>query len=269
MSEDIDCRDRQPTRQERARLARPGSFAAHAQTADSEAQGDPTDPLAFIHRAVELTRMTWGDLRDAWRSRGVAGLVEEFRESVQFPLVRHGELRIIAHDLEQVAHPPPPDGVAVRALTSARELDAVTRIVNRRSGDRLRRAMAAGRICLAAWRAEQPLGYTCLSSQISLRIEQFPIPLPEDVIYGWNLYVVPEERRFGIGSALTGARLRHSRALGYKVGWRAIDVQNRGSVGTVRNTAGDGTRVVGHLRYVKVLGWTWSRLMLETPGSSE
>jgi GNAT superfamily N-acetyltransferase len=212
--------------------------------------------------------MTWVDLRDAWRSEGVDGLVEEFRESVQFRLFRHGELRIIAHDLDQVAHPPSPDGVAVRVLNSDRELDAVTGIVNRRSGDRLRRAMAAGRICLAAWRAERPVGYTCLSSRISLRIEQFPIPLPEDVIYGWNLYVVPDERRSGIGSALTGARLRHSRALGYRIGWRAIDARNRGSVGTVRNTAGEGTWVVGHLRYVKVLGWTWSRLIPETPSSS-
>jgi GNAT superfamily N-acetyltransferase len=111
------------------------------------------------------------------------------------------------------------------------------------------------------------VGYTWLSPRIDPEIEQFPIPLPHEALYGWNLYVLPEERRSGIGSALTSARLQHSQALGYRLGWRAIDAGNRGSVGTVRNTGGEGTRIVGRLRYVRVLGWARGRMVPEGQGS--
>jgi GNAT superfamily N-acetyltransferase len=92
-------------------------------------------------------------------------------------------------------------------------------------------------------------------------LETFPLPLPDDALYGWDLYVDPAERGSGVGSALVSRRLGHSKALGCRVGWRAIDTRNQGSVGTVRNTAGDGTRIVGRFRYVRIFGWMHGRMV--------
>jgi GNAT superfamily N-acetyltransferase len=156
--------------------------------------------------------------------------------------------------------------VEIRRCDAPEERAALAALVNHREGEGLRRAAAAGRICLGAWRGGTPVGYTWLSTHVSPDVEGFPIPLPEDAIYAWNLYVAPEERRSGIGSALASARLRVSRELGYRTGWRAIDTGNLGSVGTVRNTAGDGTRIVGRLRYVRILGWTCGDMAWEREG---
>lgn len=207
---------------------------------------------------------TVADLRDAWREGGASQLAVEFREAVQFRLFRHGELLIIEYDLAHIAPGELPDGVEVRICESPAEQGPLAAITNRRTRERFRRATKGGRECLVAWRGDRPVGYTWLSDRIAHDIEQFPIPLPEDALYGWDLYVHPSERRSGIGSALTRARLLRSRELGYRVGWRAIDTGNLAAVGTVRRTAGDGTRVVGRLRYVRVLGRSWGRLIRET-----
>ena len=205
--------------------------------------------------------MTVADLDDASRARGWAGALGELRAAVQFRIFRHGEVLVIEQDLERVGSPEPPEGVEIRICNSEVDWAALTSIANRRTRDRFRRASARGRICLAAWRGERPVGYTWLSARMDPDLETFPLPLPDDGLYGWDLYVDPAERRFGIGSALTSARLSHAKALGHRVGWRAIDIDNRGSVGTVRNTAGDGVRIVGRFRYVKIFGWIRGRML--------
>ena len=56
----------------------------------------------------------------------------------------------------------------------------------------------------------------------------------------------------GVGSALASARIRKARELGFSEGWRMISPSNGASLRTLART-GSGTRVIGELRYVKVL----------------
>ena len=78
-----------------------------------------------------------------------------------------------------------------------------------------------------------------------------PIPLPEEAVYLWDLYVLPAERGRGIGSALAAERLAIAHELGYREGWRMIAPRNLASLRTLR--AGGSTRIVGEIRFVQVL----------------
>jgi GNAT superfamily N-acetyltransferase len=222
--------------------------------------GRVTNATAMVRRAIDVVRMTLADLADALRTRGWPGAREELRAAVQFPIFRHGEVLVIEQDLDRVADSPLPEGVTIRLSDSEADWAALATVANRRTRDRFRRASARGRICLIAWRGERPIGYTWLSSRLDPDLETFPLPLPDDALYGWDLYVDPAERRSGVGSALVSARLRHAKALSRRIAWRVIDARNQGSVGTIRNTAGDGARVVGRFRYVRIFGWTRGRV---------
>jgi GNAT superfamily N-acetyltransferase len=202
--------------------------------------------------------MTVADVGDAWRAGGWTGARKELVDAVQLRIFRHGEVAVIEHDLQSVDHPQFPEGVEIRVCDSESDWAALSSIANRRTRDRFRRASGRGRICLVAWRGARPVGYTWLSARMDPDLETFPLPLPQDGLYGWDLYVDPSERRAGVGTALTSARILHAKVLRHRVCWRAIDINNLGSMGTVRKTGG---RLVGRYRYVKIFGWIHGRML--------
>jgi len=92
--------------------------------------------------------------------------------------------------------------------TRARSLPAIARRRPPLSGSLAR--LRADRLW-PGWRSE--LGPTSRSARSSCR--------PTRHISG-NLYVLPRERRNGIGSALASARIRTARERGFREGWRMI-----------------------------------------------
>jgi GNAT superfamily N-acetyltransferase len=97
-------------------------------------------------------------------------------------------------------------------------------------------------------------------------VSQCPLGLPPHAAYLWDLYVVPAERRSGVGSALAGERLRTARALGCSEGWRTIAPDNVASLTTLRRSAAV-TRVVGELRYLKLGSRLFTRFIPCPPTS--
>lgn len=196
----------------------------------------------------------WRDLRRAWASGGARGLLTECRESLIFPVFRHGRLLVIETRLDEVPPLASPEGVHIEEYRS-NDWSPFSRIVPERVVRRLRRAAGAGRTCIAAWRGDHVIGYTWVSQSIAHRIETYPIPLPTGAAYGWNLFVTPSERTAGVGSALLEARHRLARDRGYRVIWRGIDATNRATRRTVQKTWTPGSRMVGELLFVHVLGF--------------
>jgi len=201
------------------------------------------------------------DSAAAWAGHGFGGLVQEWREWIVFPVFRHGNLIVIEQDLE--GHRPErlPQGVTIDRKSDADDWTGFASIANRRMIARMRRAMIRGRNCIVARRGGRIIGYTWISDRVDTDLELFPIPLPKDAAYGWNLYVTPTERNTGVGSALVRARLNFARMHGFRSMWRAIDARNAPTVRTVEKTWGHGSRIVGELKYVRMFGWARGRLL--------
>jgi GNAT superfamily N-acetyltransferase len=176
---------------------------------------------------------------------------------------QHGRVRVVEQRLDLVADVPPPSGLTI-APYAGPDWAPLARFSPPYSAARFRRAVARGRTCLVAWRDGRAVGYTWISDRLETDLEVFPLVLPADAAYGWNLRVDPAERSGGIGSALVSARLVWARARGYRRMYRVVAPDNAASLRTVAKTAGTGTRVLGTLHYVRLLRWRWGRL-LEAP----
>ena len=105
------------------------------------------------------------------------------------------------------------------------------------------------------------IGYVWLSDRIDPDLEMHPLPLTPGAVYGWDVYVVPDERGKKIGPALVSARLQYARERGYRTSWRVIALDNRASFRAVRKTAPGELRTRGELWYVRILGrvFAWQR----------
>lgn len=169
-------------------------------------------------------------------------------------LLSRGVVLVVAQDLSDYVAFPPPAGVVIEPFAGCDwgALAPITTAAERRA---FRRRAAAERCCLVAWDGARPIGYTWTSPAMEAAIEGFELPLPPGACYGWNLFVAPEARSRGIGSALVGARLRWAETHGYRESWRVVAPHNLASVRTIERAAGGGCRVIGLLRYVRVGRW--------------
>jgi GNAT superfamily N-acetyltransferase len=207
-----------------------------------------------------------GDLRSlphdaalAYRRGGRGDLWATLAHPSVYCVCRHGHLFIIAQALDSFRQVPPPPGVRITEASTS-DWPALDAIVTRRELNGFVRRLAAGGVGLIAWRDGSPVGYTWITERLIPGVTPRLFTLPAHAAYLFDLYVVPSERREGIGSALTSARLELARGRGFEEGWRMISPSNGASLRTVEKTAGRGTRVVGELRYVKVLSkvYSWS-----------
>jgi GNAT superfamily N-acetyltransferase len=173
-----------------------------------------------------------------------------------YRVCRHGHLLIIAQALDSFREVPPPPGVEITEATSS-DWPALATIATWRELQGFARRLAEGMVGLVAWRGDRPLGYTWLTERVLPFVTPCPIVVPSHAAYLFDLYVVPQERSGGIGSALVSARLALARARGFTEGWRMVAPTNGASLRTMEKTAGSGTRIVAELRYVKILAKTF------------
>lgn len=192
------------------------------------------------------------DARLAWRLDGWAGVWSEIRERTVYRLYRSGHFMVVQQDLSSFRTAPPPSGVRFAVMTQE-EWPRLGEIVGSRKLTRYRANASRGRICITAWRGDRPIGYTWISDRMEADVEVYPLPLPEDAAYLWDLYVIPNERGNGVGSALVSARLQYALDQGFRTGWRMISPRNTASLRTLARTSGEGTRILGEVHYHKWL----------------
>lgn len=184
-----------------------------------------------------------GGRRDLWRTVAQRSF---------YQVCRHGRLVIIAQPLSSFRRVAPPPGVHITRLTPE-DFPALSQINTRLELNGFARRLAAGMPGLIAWRGMLPIGYTWVTERLFPFVAACPIPLPSNAAYLFDLYVLPNERSTGVGSALVSARLELARELGFEEGWRMISPSNAASLRTMEKTAGSGTRLVGELRFIKLL----------------
>lgn len=207
-----------------------------------------------------------GDLRTlphdaalAYRRGGRGDLWTTLAHQSLYCVCRHGHLRIIAQTLDSFREVPPPPGVHITELAPD-NWPALDGMVTRRELNGFARRLAAGMVGLVAWRDSRPIGYTWFSERLLPTLTPCLFALPANAAYLFDLYVVPNERSGGVGSALASSRMALARVRGFEEGWRMISPANAASLRTVEKTGGRGIRVVKELRYVKVLSkvYSWS-----------
>ena len=210
-----------------------------------------------IKKYTEDLRTFPGDAALAYRNEGTRGLWEAIASRTVHRVIRTGHLIVFAQPVGDAPTMAPPAGVTIAPVTEA-DWPALTTLISARELARSRALVAAGRHCLVAWRGSRPIGYAWVAESLGPDVTRCPFPLPPEAAYLWALYVLPAERCNGIGSALASARIQTARERGFREGWRTIAPSNRASLRTLQKSGGE-TRVVGTLRFVKVLARVFVR----------
>jgi len=204
-------------------------------------------PLAkYVADVVTLP----GDAALAYRNEGLRGVWDAVSTRTIHRIVRVSRLTIFAQPLDVIPEVKLPAGVTIELLRPE-QIPALASIAGERDRERFRNLLEIGCIGLVAWRGSRPIGYAWVAPAVRPEVSQCPLVLPANAAYLWDLYVLPAERRSGVGSALASGRLRAAKALGFAEGWRMITPDNAPSLSTLRRT-GASTRVVGELRYLKL-----------------
>ena len=204
-----------------------------------------------LRKYVTDLRTLPGDLALAHRHNGWRGAWNALATRTVHRVFRTDRVVIFAQPLDGSPDVAPPPGVCIAPLSEA-NWPALSRLVAQRDLARFRRLVASGRHGVVAWRGSQPIGYGWVAERIGPDVTACDLALPAHAAYLWDLYVIPSERSNGVGSALASARMRKARELGFSEGWRMISPSNVASLRTLARS-GNGTRVIGELRYVKVL----------------
>ena len=213
-------------------------------------------PLRVL-KYVEDCRTFPGDARLAFRLEGLRGVWDALAARTIDRVLRHGHVVVFAQALGSAPVIPPPAGVVIRPLTDE-DWPALSRMVTQRSLGLFRALLQKGHHGLVAWRGAEPIGYGWVAEKVGPEVTACPLSLPGDAAYLWDLYVVPSERSNGIGSALASARIRIARERGFREGWRMISPSNAASLRTLAKS-GSNTRVVGEMRYIKLLDRIYAR----------
>jgi ribosomal protein S18 acetylase RimI-like enzyme len=202
-----------------------------------------------------------GDALLAHRRDGMNGAWQAVAGRSLHRLVQCGRLLIFSQSLNQRVDVEVPAGVRITRAVAA-DWPALGRLVGQREVERFGLLLARGRSCLIAWRDGKPVGYAWVAGQMGPDVSLWPLPVdvPAGTAYFWNLYVVPRERSSGLGSALAAERLRLAQEAGYREGWRMVAPSNGPSLRTVQKTA-TGTRLVGEIRFLQLLGCTYARFI--------
>jgi GNAT superfamily N-acetyltransferase len=211
----------------------------------------------LLSKYAEDCRTFPADVSLACRLGGMRGIWDALAPRTIDRLVGIGHMVIFAQPLEAASEITAPEGVTIRPIEEA-DWPALSGMVMQRTLARFRALAAAGRHGLVAWRGPKPIGYGWVAERTGPDVTACPLALPPYAAYLWDLYVVPEERSNGIGSALASARIRKARELGFREGWSMISPSNAPSLRTLAKS-GNGTRIVGEFRYVKLLSRVHSR----------
>jgi GNAT superfamily N-acetyltransferase len=200
--------------------------------------------------------------RDDWRTfpadaalgfqkEGWYGVWQAFAPRSVYRVIRYGRLVVFAQPVDQV-EPAMPPGVTIGPLQE-QDWPALRTLMGERELNRCRILVAAGHAGLIAWRDARPIGYAWVAARLGPEVTACIFPLPPYAAYLWDLYVIPAERGTGVGTALAAARLRTARDWGFREGWRTIAPSNGASLATLWKSGGSSARVVGEIRYLKLL----------------
>jgi GNAT superfamily N-acetyltransferase len=205
------------------------------------------------------------DAAQAYRRGGVQELWQTIAERSIYRLIRWDRVLVIVQRLDEIQEIQPPEGITIRQATEA-DLPVLVEAMSRRELERFSEYVGRGRLCFVAWQDEHPVGYAWNADRVTsdMTATACPLALPPTASYLWNLYVVPSQRGRGVGSALASARLRLARDRGLREGWTMIAASNHASLRSVAKTAGPNTRVIGELRYLKLLSRTYGRFRPST-----
>ena len=216
-------------------------------------------------RYLDDCRTFPGDAALAYRLNGMPGVWDALAPRTIYRLVRTGHVVIFAQPLDAAPDISPPPGVVIRRLAS-QDWPALSSLVMQRDLAKFRALDAAGCHGMVAWRGTQPIGYGWVAERMSPEVSACPLTLPSYAAYLWELYVTPAERCSGVGSALASARIRTARERGFREGWRMISPTNAASLRTLEKSAA-GTRVIGQLRFIKILSRVHARFTADASDS--
>ncbi len=205
-----------------------------------------------------------GDAQLAYRQQGARGVWKAIAARSLHRVFRAGRLTLFAQSLEPEPEAALPAGITITCATN-QDWAALRTLVGERELSGFRHLLARGRHCLIAWREQRPVGYAWVADQPGPDVTIWPLPFefPESAAYLCKLYVVPAERRSGIGSALAQARIRVARERGFHEGWRMVAPSNRASLRTFGKGA-SRARVVGEIRFVQLFGRTFAHFQPAT-----
>jgi GNAT superfamily N-acetyltransferase len=218
--------------------------------------GSPLIARQLAKYAADLVTLP-GDLALGYRNEGFRGAWDAVAPRTLHRVFRTSRLTVFAQPLEQIPATELPPGIRITRLR-AEDIPALAPIAGQRDRERFRRLLDIGCIGIAAWRGQRPVGHAWVATEMRPEVSRCRLELPSHAAYLWDLYVVPAERRNGVGSALAVERLRVARALGRTEGWRMIEPHNVASLHTLRRSAGS-TRTVGEIRYLKLGSRMFSR----------
>lgn len=212
-----------------------------------------------LAKYLEDFRTFPADAALGYRNGGIDGVWNSVATRTLHRCFQAGRAVVFDHPIDQEPEVSPPTGIVIEPLTQTGCARLAT-LIGRLERARFSAMLAKGRHCLVAWRDSQPVGYGWVAERMGPDSMIWPAPfeLPEYAAYLCNLYVLPTERRNGVGSALARARLRKAWELGYRAGWRVIAISNAASLRTISKSGGTA-RVVGQVRYVKLFGKTYAR----------
>ena len=175
---------------------------------------------ALAKYAADLATLP-ADAAVGYRMEGMRGVWDAVACRTVHRVVRASRLTVFAQVLDHLPEVVPPAGVTVSRLGSD-QVEALAPIAGERDRERFRGLLAVGCVGLVAWRAGRPVGYAWIARAMRPEVSLYPLALPAQASYLWDLYVIPAERRGGLGSALAGERLRTARELGFAEGWRMV-----------------------------------------------
>jgi ribosomal protein S18 acetylase RimI-like enzyme len=209
-----------------------------------------------------------GDAQLAHRQQGARGVWKAVAARSLHRVFRAGRLTVFAQLLGSEPEAALPAGMTITSATD-QDWAALRPLVGERELSGFRDLFARGRHCLIAWRGRQPVGYAWVADRPGPDVTIWPLPFefPERAAYLCKLYVLPAERRSGIGSALAQARLRLARERGFLEGWRMVAPSNVASLRTVRKSA-TSTHVVGEVRFVQLFSRTYSQFLPAVPSKT-
>jgi GNAT superfamily N-acetyltransferase len=193
------------------------------------------------------------------RDGGVRGVIRREVRYRLLPPFYLTEEHLLSYPLADPAPPlPPPEGVRV-----ARFEDEDWSLLRPLRGPSQRRLFArrrdAGRIPVVAWRGDVPVGVTWITDRVEPSLEGVRFALPEGWAYEYGLYVHPNERGRGVGSAISNAAAHLARSLGFRHYCGIVYGRNAAAIRSARRAsaldpAGRGVRVTRLGRLPVLLG---------------
>jgi GNAT superfamily N-acetyltransferase len=131
----------------------------------------------------------------------------------------------------------------------------LAREINRPSEARLySRRLARGHRGLIAFHRGEPAGYAWGCSEIDPKLERIWWKLEPGDIFFVDAYTVPAFRGKGVHTALTLARFRLFRDLGYRRSISYVEIHNYPSLAVWRKF---GSQMIGYIDYKRIGPWRW------------